>query len=93
MSIFNIFRKEECPICGKPTNAANKVIAKYNKKNLCQKCANNLNKAGVNLVTLKKNSLEDLQKLAGVRNVVGSKNESTVRNIEPVLSKEIQKNH
>lgn len=62
---MSITKAEECPICGRQTGALAKSSLRYNKKHVCQTCCKKLADAGVNLLKVKKMSLEDLRKMTG----------------------------
>ncbi len=67
---MGIFKTEDCPICGKRTNAFKKVVAKYNGKHLCHDCCTKIIRSGINAIDIKKKTLSELQRAAKVRTVM-----------------------
>lgn len=65
---MSLLKTEKCPICGVSVKPFEKVVAKYNGKHLCKACANKLSSSGVNLISLKNNGLDELQKIVGTSN-------------------------
>lgn len=63
---MSIFKTENCPICGTPTSALEKTSAKYNGFYICKSCFTQLTKAGINVLQIKKKSLEELQGIVGI---------------------------
>lgn len=65
----SIFKTEDCPICGRRTNAFEKTMAKYNGLHLCRQCLTRIIASGINAVDVKKHTLNELQVAAGRRTV------------------------
>jgi hypothetical protein len=65
---MEIFKTEDCPICGKPTGAMAKSLTKYNGLYVCKDCTKKLTANKVSLFKLKKYTLEDLQKIVADEN-------------------------
>lgn len=65
----SIFKTEDCPICGRRTNAFEKTMAKYNGLHLCRQCLTRIIASGINAADVKKHTLDELQVAAGHRTV------------------------
>ena len=66
---MSIFKTEDCPICGRRTNAFEKTMAKYNGLHLCRPCLTRIIASGINAADVKKHTLDELQVAAGRRTV------------------------
>lgn len=66
---MSIFKTEDCPICGRRTNAFEKTMAKYNGLHLCRPCLTRIIAFGINAADVKKHTLDELQVAAGRRTV------------------------
>lgn len=58
-----MFGKGNCPVCEKETNAFNRTTIKHTNGYICQECMKILSNNNINAFNVKKNSLEELQKI------------------------------
>lgn len=77
---MSIFKTENCPICGKPTNAFEKTSAKYNGLFICKSCFHKITQAGINVLQLKNKSLDELQSAIGRANQTFEEHQNEINN-------------
>lgn len=75
----SIFKTENCPICGNPTNALEKTSAKCEGKFICKSCGKKLMDAGINLISVNKMSASDLKQRIGASNKSATEKEEEAK--------------
>lgn len=72
---MSIIKTENCPICGKPTNAFEKSSAKCEGLFVCQTCYKKIIQSGVNALQIKKKSATELKAMVGASNLSAEEQE------------------